>query len=191
MCSSDLSIPRRSPARRTVTSPASVRQYTPSKTHIYPPPTADTPPHNSETYRYSVPHQALPSYHDTPVRCRSSHPASQTAGPFRNNAVSRNLTHHHPSSVATPKHLLTRRYPSHTSNCGRSTHQNVRTGHHASASTSPAETSAGEVTVFRAGLRRGMLLRFREPAKTIAEGPRTCLRLKQLGPSAITPSPAT
>ena len=31
------SIPRRSPARRTVTSPASVRQYTPSKTHIYPP----------------------------------------------------------------------------------------------------------------------------------------------------------
>ena len=43
----------------------------------------------------------------------------------------------------------------------------------------------------RAGLRRGMLLRFREPAKTIAEGPRTCLRLKQLGPSAITPSPAT
>lgn len=41
-------------------------------------------------------------------------------------------------------------YSSHTSNGGRSTHQNVRTGHHASASTSPAETSAGEVTVLRA-----------------------------------------
>lgn len=46
-------------------------------------------------------------------------------------------------------------YPSHTSNCGRSTHQNVRTGHHASASTSPAETSAGEVTVLRAATEEG------------------------------------
>ena len=73
------SIPRRSPARRTVTSPASVRQYTLSKTHIYPSPAADTLPHNSETYRYNVPHQALPSYHDIPVRCRSFHPASQKA----------------------------------------------------------------------------------------------------------------
>lgn len=53
------------------------------------------------------------------------------------------------------------------------------------------ERTPGEVTVLRAGLRRGMLLRFREPAKTIAEGSRTRLRLKQLGPSAITPSPAT
>ena len=38
------------------------------------------------------------------------------------------------------------------------------------------------MTVLRAGLRRGMLLRFREPAKTIAEGPRTRLRLKQVPP---------
>jgi len=40
-------------------------------------------------------------------------------------------------------------YSSHTSNGGRSTHQNVRIGHHASASTSPAETSAGGLSLPR------------------------------------------
>lgn len=57
---------------------------------------------------------------------------------------------HHSNTLSNTKIFIDQTYSSHTSNCGRSTHQNVRTGHHASASTPPSETSAEEVTVLRA-----------------------------------------
>ena len=62
---------------------------------------------------------------------------------------------HHSNTLSNTKIFIDQTYSSHTSNCGRSTHQNVRTGHHASAYTSPAETPAGEVTVLRAATEEG------------------------------------